>query len=87
MKLPKHAPESTLIATIKPRQEYKQTQKEINKTHQYQRVTNAHSIQNNHKRHLIPELSQNYPSAFHHIYPATYQVYITFHPVPKEEVP
>jgi hypothetical protein len=33
MKLPKHAPESTLIATIKPRQEYKQTQKDINKTH------------------------------------------------------
>ncbi|MEG5778633.1 hypothetical protein [Enterobacter bugandensis] len=59
MKLPKHAPESTLIATIKPRQEYKKTQKDINKTHQYQKVTNTQSIQNNHKRHFIPELPQN----------------------------
>ncbi|MCM7621039.1 MULTISPECIES: hypothetical protein [Enterobacter] len=79
MKLPKHAPESTLIEENMRHLKYIQNCHNKNKTIIFQCITINDSIQNKHKKLLITELSQNYTAAFQHIYPATYQVYITSH--------
>ncbi|MEP8704707.1 hypothetical protein [Enterobacter roggenkampii] len=80
MKLPKHAPESTLIEASKRHKKYIQNCHNKNKTIIFQQVTINGSIQNKHKKLLITELSQNDTAAFQHIYRATYRVYITSHP-------
>ena len=81
MKLPKHAPESTLIEANMRHLKYIQNCHNKNKTTIFQLVVINHSIQNKLKKLLITELSQNDTAAFQHIYRATYRVYITSHPV------
>jgi hypothetical protein len=81
MKLPKYEPESTLIDTMKPYKKYIQSCRNKNKINYFQWLINNPSIQLKRGKQLKPELSQNGTPAFQHIYQATYQVYISFHPV------
>ncbi|HII3201837.1 TPA: hypothetical protein ACY3IM_004010, partial [Enterobacter kobei] len=66
---------------------YKQICHNKNKTFKYHNVINTEPLQYNHKKPLTTELSQNHPASIHHIYPATYQVYITVYPIHRDKDP
>ncbi|HHA2052420.1 hypothetical protein ACLIJ0_21375 [Enterobacter hormaechei] len=76
MKLPKHAPESTLINSEELHFEYNKTGSRERKIIQYQLIKNINPALNYLKNLLLPELSQNLPAAFQLIYPPTHRVYI-----------